>query len=203
MPAPIFPTLPGLTFPVTRSNLGFEVDTAESLSGIRTTFPNRAVPRYQWSIGFEMLRTGQIGADAFAELEILAGFYNGRFGRAYPFAYQDAADNAATAAIFATGDGTTYRFQLVRDLGGFVEPVRVPLAVSLFVDGIAINPASYSIGSYGRVTFSSPPAAGATLSWTGTFAWLCRFDDDKVDFTNFMRGYWSLDKLTFSSEILP
>jgi len=203
MPAPNFPTLPGLMFPVVRSNMGFEVDTVESLNGIRTTFPNRAVPRYQWAIGFEMLRTGRIGADTYAELETLAGFYNSRFGRAYPFAYQDADDNAVLGTVFAVGDGATSRFQLLRSYGGFVEPVRAPLTVTVSANGVPVDPATYSVGSYGRVTFSSAPAAGTALSWSGTFAWLCRFDDDKVDFTTFMRGYTSLDKLTFSSEILP
>lgn len=202
MAPPLFPTLPGLTFPVTRSNLGFQVDVLESISGIRTALPTRAVPRYQWAIGFEMLRQGGIGPDMFAELATLAGFYNGRLGRTLPFAYRDPRDDTATGQYLGTGDGATRTFQLLRTFGGFTEPVRAPLAASaVYLGGSVADPASYSVGATGRLTFATPPGAGVPIRWDGTFGWLCRFDDDRIDFAEFMRGYWSVDKITFSSEL--
>jgi len=47
---------------------------------------------------------------------------------------------------------------------------------------------NYTIGTSGVVTFTAAPANGAVLTWTGTFSWLCQFDDDELglwqDFVN-------------------
>ena len=49
------------------------------------------------------------------------------------------------------------------------------------------------------VTISPAPAAGAALSWTGTYFWLCRFDEDSLEFSNFMYLFWELKKCSFTT----
>ena len=51
------------------------------------------------------------------------GFFlqlQGQFGT---FLYTDPDDNAVTGQAFATGDGATTSFTMMRSLGGFLEPV--------------------------------------------------------------------------------
>ena len=51
------------------------------------------------------------------------GFFlqlQGQFGT---FLYTDPDDNAVAGQAFATGDGTTTSFTMMRSLGGFLEPV--------------------------------------------------------------------------------
>ena len=55
------------------------------------------------------------------------------------------------------------------------------------------------LGATGIVTCATAPVAGAVLAWTGTFNWLCRFDDDSLDFQQFGTGLWSMDSLKFST----
>ena len=60
----------------------------------------------------------------------------------------------------------------------------------------------YGLYSNGIIVMASAPASGASIQWTGTYNWLCRFDDDSVDFQAFGDGFWSLGSLTFTTEKL-
>ena len=64
--------------------------------------------------------------------------------------------------------------------------------------GILVDPSNYSIAN-GLVTFNTAPANGAALTWTGYFGFLCRFDDDSLDFEQFMQNLWRVDSLKFRS----
>jgi hypothetical protein len=65
-----------------------------------------------------------------------------------------------------------------------VEPVFAINAITnLKVAGVAkTNPADYTVSNKGVITFTSPPAVGTSLTWTGTFLWFCRFDQDEYEF---------------------
>lgn len=217
---PTFPSLSGLAFPITRTNLGFAVVSQQSVSGARTRFAQRSKPLYRWKVSFEFLRSASVrpripflggrtfesgaafSVETLQELQTLSGFYNRRFGKALPFLYVDPDDSVAISQMFGKGDGTTRTFQLTRTLGDFTEPVFAPIG-SLVITVAGELVTALSIGSTGIVTFDTPPAANALLVWSGRYAWRCRFDDDNVDFTTFLTGVASVDQLTFSSEAMP
>jgi len=68
----------------------------------------------------------------------------------------------------------------------------------LYCAGVVQNPSTYAIAN-GLVTFATPPAVGAALTWSGYFGFLCRFDDDKLDFEQFMQNLWKADSVKFRS----
>jgi hypothetical protein len=89
---------------------------------------------------------------------------------------------------------------LVRTYGGFTEPV---FLVDGFPSSVAVagTPTlSYVLSSTGLITFNSPPTSGAALTWSGSYYWPCRFDDDAMQFENFMTGFFRLQSLKFSTE---
>jgi Conserved hypothetical protein 2217 (DUF2460) len=59
--------------------------------------------------------------------------------------------------------------------------------------------AAYALGAGGVVTITPAPGSGAALSWTGTYRWLCRFDEDSLEFSNFMYLFWELKKCSFTT----
>lgn len=59
--------------------------------------------------------------------------------------------------------------------------------------------APYLLLPGGLVAIEPAPAPGTALSWTGGYAWLCRFDDDSLDFSNFMYLFWELKKCSFTT----
>jgi hypothetical protein len=215
------PTFPGLAFPITRSNRGFGVVKQESISGNRTRFPQRSKPQYTWTLSFNFLRDNMRGpptswsdGTSFSdgtlwagtllnEIQQLNGFYNQMLGTTLPFLYVEPSDCSVATQVLLNGDGSTASVQLFRTLGGFSEPVYAPTGGQLIQDNVVLSPSAYTVTETGLITFAFPPPSGSVVLWTGTYAWRCRFDDDNLDFENFMSKLWAIKKLTFSSEVLP
>jgi uncharacterized protein (TIGR02217 family) len=194
----VFPQLPGLAWPVSRT-VAFKNARMGAVSGARTAYAMQIVPRWTWKIDFEFLRSQA----AYQEMQTLAAFFSLCLGGAYTFSYQDAQDNSVTNQQFSVGDGTTVAFQLVRSLNGSSEPVYLPTGTpEIFVNG-TLQASGYTIGATGIVTFAAAPAANSLLTWTGSFNWLCRFDADDQEFSNFMDNLWEAKGLQFSNEINP
>jgi uncharacterized protein (TIGR02217 family) len=194
---PVFPSLPGITFPAKRT-IQWAGTRHESLSGKRVRISYYSYPIWLYEVKFNFLRS----AASFLEWQNLVGFINQLNGATLAFLYQDINDYQATNQAFGVGDGVTTSFQLVRVLGGFVEPVFFP---DTPIPTVAINgtpTAAYTVSSTGSIVFSSPPAAGATLTWTGTFKWLCRLDDDAWPFENFASLLFEMRSMKFSTEKL-
>ncbi len=206
MALPTFPALPGIAFPIPRSPSGRSI-RQEAISGKRLILPQRAAVRWTWELSYNFLRsalwtdgTGTV----FAELETLTAFYLAQMMSGGAFAYTDDEDNTATAQSFGAGDGASQTFQLVRARSGYVEPVYLPTVTSITAAGTPLVAGTdYTVGATGLVTFATAPAAAAALAWTGTFAWLCRFDDDSLDLSRFMSGLTEAKSLKFSNEISP
>lgn len=196
MTIPTFPTFPGLTFPITRTPI-WQTIKQQSVAGLTPRFAQWSYPRWRYEVSLEVLRTHS----SYTELQSLVGFINSLAGAAGTFQYADPYDGAATDQNFGTGTGTATAFQLVRTLGGFTEPVYAPTATpTIKVGGVTkATPGDYSIGSTGIVTFTSAPANGAALTWTGSFAWLCQLDEDETDLTQFDAYRWSADSLKFTT----
>jgi uncharacterized protein (TIGR02217 family) len=196
MPPPIFPTFPGLTFPIKRTPLWSTI-RQESIGGQTPRFSLWSYPRYRYELSISVLR--RFGA--FAELDAILGFYNAVAGAAGVFQYADNTDNAVTAQAFGTGDGTTTAFQLVRSFGGFMEPVYAPTGTpAIYKAGVLQTPVThYTVGSTGLVTFTAAPAMGTALTWTGGFNWLCQFDDDELELREELSARWAIETLRFTT----
>lgn len=205
MPLPALPTLPGLAFPIMRRPI-FANTRLESLGGINTRLAQRNIPKHHWEIDFEFLRQGLWSNPVlFRELDILKGFFLGRSASLLPFSYLDDYDSDAVNQAFGTGNGTATRFQLLRTYANVqTQPVYVPLSWQIYSNGTLVSPSAYSVSSPGGVvTFTAAPAAAAVLTWNGAFAWLCRFDDDQLDFVQDYKNMFMLKGLKFTSELLP
>jgi hypothetical protein len=111
-----------------------------------------------------------------------------------------------TSQAFATGDGTTVAFSLVRSLvvGGaqdliqnFVNPP------AIYDNGSLVSAANYSIDIYGTITFTTAPLAGHTLSMITQFYYRCHFQEDKwADLAEDYFQIWSMSGMKFSSVLL-
>lgn len=201
MAVPVFPSLPGFMFPVKRA-VAWDTVKADALSGKRTRFANWTYPIYHYEIGFDFLRADP----SLVEWQTLEGFINSMAGGYGLFGFNDVNDNSATAIGIGISDGVTTQFQLVRSLGGFTVPVFLinPVPTPIIYDnGNPVSSINYTIGPTGIVTFTAPRTPGDLLAWTGSYYWPCRFDDDVIQFSNYMKNLWELKSLKFSSEKLP
>lgn len=196
MTIPIFVPPLSVTYPQTRSPL-WKTLHQEAVSGRDNPLQLWTYPRWRYMLPFSCLRTE---STRLTQQYVLA-FYNSLGGSNGVFQYTDPDDKTATNQTFAVGDGTTRTFQLVRIMTGtgssFVEPVLAATPTQVTVNGVPT--ASYSNNDGGTVTFAIAPINGAVLRWTGTFNWLCRFDDDTIEFQKFLSTYWSVAKLPFTT----
>lgn len=58
------------------------------------------------------------------------------------------------------------------------------------------NPAT----SGGAISIVPAPPSGAAIAWSGSYAWLCRLDEDSLEFSNFMYLLWELKKCAFTTD---
>jgi|SRR6185437_1541726 len=194
-------------------------------SGLGIGWPVRKTPQYSTIVQTPVSRRGEVRlaqqvypqwlfeldltylkgdfSQPTSALGVLAGFFAAVQGKAQDWLYQDPYDNAVTAAQFGTGDGATTTFQLLRPLATSAPDIVQNLngTPTIYVAGTPVTPAS--IGATGLVTFTTAPASGAALTWTGGFYFRCRFDDDSLGQLqeNFFQ-IWDLQSLKFRSVIL-
>lgn len=196
MSIPVFTPPLSLTYSQTRTPTWKTLHQV-SVSGRDNPLALWTYPKYQYVLPFSVLRTDL----AYLTQQYVLAFYNAVNGSSGVFQYHDPDDGAVTAQEFAIADGTTLTYQLVRAMNGvmasFVEPVLAPVAPTIFINGVATT--SFTLAPGGVIVFPTAPGSGSVLTWTGQFNWLCRFNDDTVEFEKFLAGMWGVAKLTFTT----
>ena len=170
--------------------------TKESVSGREARARFMLYPLWRISLTYNVLRASAF----YEEYQRLVGFFNLRSGAFDTFLFDDTTDNTVLTHLFGVGDGVTTTFQLIRSLGGFVEPIEnVNGAAHIFVGGALQHEGiHYTRSPTGVITFFGPPVAGTNLEWSGHFYYRCRFLDDQLDdMENFMHELWALRRLEF------
>ena len=194
----VFPSLPGLAWNVVISpTFATAIKRAVSMKELRTSYS--AYPLWKISLAFEFLKGGNRGAD----LQTLIGFFLLVKGQWDNFLYTVPLDNSVTLMSFGQGNGSTTAFQLPRTLGAggftFAEPVQnLNGNPSVYVNGVLKTLGTdFTVSSAGLITFTVAPAMSASLTWSGSYYYRCRFLQDASDFNNFMQDLWDLKKLEF------
>ena len=198
MTTPVFPSLPGLGFDTPRIvEWSSTIQTARS--GKETAVGNWTFPIYHWELGYDCLRA----SSSALEMQQMTAFFNAAAGQIGHFLYCDPDDNQVSSQLIGVGDGSTTAFQLVRAFGGYVEPIWAPNVVSaITVGGIASSAwtvSSFDSATPGLVTFSSPPATGASIAVSFSFYFPCRFEDDRLTLKRFLTAFYSAEKIAIKS----
>jgi uncharacterized protein (TIGR02217 family) len=191
----VFPALPGLKLELTKTPQ-WSTKARSSVNGreIRQSF--FSVPIWKINLSYEVLRTYTLAS----ELAQIVGFFNARRGSFDSFLYNDSGDNTTTDQIFGYVAAGQMAYQLVRDMGGFLEPVGAAQGVPVLkADGVVINPLHYSIDDNALVTFTTLPAVDSELTWSGQFYYRVRFVDDAMEFTRFNKQLWQAKKISLIS----
>jgi hypothetical protein len=164
-------------------------------------------------------------SDLKPDLFALQDFYlvmNGANGR---FVYDPAANVIPLEDTFVTNvivgtlvngysgttNGTEAIFQLYRTskVTGSLVPVEAidalsamsmgigsPNPFALYLDNVLVDPSLYTLSQYPlQVTFGTPPAAGKALAWNGNAAYVVKFAEDSLDFSQFVEHLWDLQSL--------
>lgn len=193
----VFPLLKGQSF-VTAKKPIWATKIATASSGRERRRKTWSYPRWSFTVKYDVLRD----MAATPDLTRLMAFFNLHAGEYQEFFYLDPSDNTVVGQKFGTGDGVTKTFRLTRTMtfgsGSFSEPIGGLMGTpTVFVAGTPV--AAFTVGQNGWITFTSAPASGAALTWTGRFMFECRFDSDELEVAQIVQSLWSQDGLSFMS----
>lgn len=204
---PLISNLPGQSIEVQRSYL-WKTFVQEALSGKQSALSGRVYPLLHYELSYNVLRdvgAPGYGANVISEIALIASLHNQMQGRVDTFLFTDPDFNTVTADRFGVSDGVTTTYQLTAlytpasgpyaTLGALELVQNLSGTPVLFDNGTVISSGNYSIGATGIVTFASGhvPVSGHTLTWSGSFYYRCRFDDDALVYKKFMNKLWSLE----------
>jgi uncharacterized protein (TIGR02217 family) len=179
----------------------FNTVRQKGAAGINSAFALK--PYCTWDFEFSLDHITGHEHTASSVVAQMLGTFMATAGGAALFLFTDPQDCSVLHAQFGTGNGTTTAFQLSRNIYGYPDIIQNPNGTpTIYVSGVSTT---CSISSTGVVTFSSAPANGAALTWTGYFYYLCRFAEDTLDsvrdFTiNSGIDQWMIQGVKFSSE---
>jgi hypothetical protein len=206
------PSIPGLTYDSTRAPT-FNTGIQKALTGKESRIAYQLYPLVKFELTYELLRDN-IPA---SELKALVGLFIAVGGMWDTFRYTDpvfntvaampfatvAAGDAAYTAVDSEGDptnGTPYA--ITATYGNVGGPGGAELiqnfngAPVFYGNGVVIPSSHYLITGTGDLYFSTLPAAATVLTWSGSFYYRCRFDEDEFTVTQFMANWWSTGKVT-------
>lgn len=192
----VYPILPGLTFGVTRTPVWSTTKKA-SVSQRVFRVANASYPLYRVKLIYEFLRQTQ----GYTEMQTLVGFFNSMKGDFDTFLWADPDDNAVSAQAIGVGDAVNKSFQLVRAFGGYVEPVfDSNSAPAISVNGVLQTlTTNYTVSATGLIGFVTAPAAGLSVTWTGSFYRRMAFTQSSAEFAKFMNSLWELKTIELES----
>jgi hypothetical protein len=110
----------------------------------------------------------------------------------------------AASPMGTAPDGASTQWQLARKIDQGIDLIQQATGVQVFVNGSASNA---TVSTTGAVTFATPPAVGAVLTWSGSFQYLCRFNGDTLDDLarvnkNVKSFLWSCGSIKFESQFV-
>jgi len=157
----------------------------ESVSGQEQRIKVWAKCRAKYDIGYSVLHSDDPVGSYRAVLSLFYA-HNGRFR---PFRFKDWGDFEADETSFGVGTGSATAFQLSKTYdpslillntpGSFTYTREIYLlstTPTIKVNGVVTT--ALTISATGLVTFTSPPANGHALTWSGEFDIPVRFDLD-------------------------
>lgn len=190
--------LPGLSIQVTKSPR-FRTNISEAASGDEVRYSQAEYPRWDFELSYEFLED-RTGADS--SLKTLLGFFLARQGSFEAWLFKDPDDYKAEESLCGVADGVTTEFPLRRSMGGYHEligQVDNVNPIQVFVDNVLIDPDDYSIVLPNSLVFDSAPASGGIITASFQFFYVCRFNEDRLDFEKFADQLWNLQTMNFRS----
>jgi len=192
LPLAAFPDLPGLSW-VTRTPV-FSTRVSSHVSGRTVRSPKYSMPMYRFSFGYDGLSSSHLHTGVYARSQqMMQDFFSRMLGQAGVFAFtdRDPANNIALDQPIGIGDGVSTSWPAVRTLLGFTETVPyLTFLRGVRLDGVPVANWSHTLPNV--IHLPSAPPLGAVVSADFSYAWICRFASDTLDFEQFTHQLWSL-----------
>lgn len=214
MSLPVFPSLPGLTWPVVKAS-EFATLVQDAPNFMDTRIVQAQNPRWHWELVFDFLRD----TTTQQEYRQLQGFLLALQGQAGDFYFSDPTDNSMGPALSAGVPNLAAQLQVVNDgAGNYYSPLQRNFGGQFYEDITDLNGsvAVYANGALASVgtgagqyqllgpglaipgysfmgmylKWGSAPAAPVTAAFN--FYFRCRMEGDSQDFEQFLSNMWTI-----------
>jgi hypothetical protein len=181
MPYNTFPAFAGIGWDI-KKRIIFSTATETASSGAEFRSGRWSLPHYEFTLQFNYLSQ--------ANRDTLEAFVIGQRGSLTPFLLSVTNDSTqTTAACTGTADGSNKLFQM-------------PLpAQAQFVSGSVFDngatAGANTVSASGLITFTTAPAAGHAITWTGSYAYLVRFKDDMQEINQIVSQMYEQKSVLF------
>ena len=198
--ADVFPALPGQKFIDDKTPKFPPTIIKRAVSGRQVNLQMASQPTWEFKISYDWLSNN---LPTTSDLQALQAFFLSRLGQGQPFFFFDPGDNTVTGQQIGTGDGATKTFQLCRAVSSgfanaFIENIYAVLGTpTVAVNGVGTS--AFTIGPFGTITFTTAPASGAPIFWSGQFFFLCHFAQDSLSAAQMVKTLWNNKGIAFSS----
>lgn len=210
-PISIFPTLP-VGFPLKLSLvMDTTVGTTKSLREMRVA--QQTYPLWDIELVFEELLDQTQNSTPYSpfagqtEYEQLVQQWLMSYGQTGVFAFEAPWDNSRTDQAIGVGDGVSTDFTVFRTWATGAIATSAPVGVINTVTNVKLNGSTVSSSAYyttrSVLTFFTAPPAGAVITMTFSFYYLCRFVADEQDFEEFAKNRWTVPSLKFRAVYWP
>jgi uncharacterized protein (TIGR02217 family) len=169
----LFPKIRGLAWSIVKTPT-FSTEIQESLAGREVRVQNFQNPVWEFTLTYEYLLNDPKFRDENEQtpLETLVGFFLARGGQFDDFLLNESdltgrlEDSVYSGQPIGTGDGAAKSFQIVRNIGAFLEAVQNPMnqTAAIYLNGMLKTPGTDYIIANGVVTFTVPPSLGASIT---------------------------------------
>ncbi|HET9365561.1 MAG TPA: DUF2460 domain-containing protein [Candidatus Angelobacter sp.] len=197
----LFPKIRGLAWTIVK-NPTFSTEIQQSLAGREVRIQNFQNPIWEYTLSYEYLLNDPKFRDENEQtpLETLVGFFLARGGQFDDFLLNESdltgrlEDSVYSGQPIGTGDGGTKSFQIVRNIGGFLEAVQNPVnqTATVYLNGVAkVQGTDFTIAN-GIVTLANAPGSGVSITADFIALQRVRFDvgtsrsgKEGIEFSNF------------------
>jgi len=218
-PIPTFPAVPyGL--PIKMRPKMFTT-ISDLKSGREVRFPNQTIAAiWEFEILFEVLRDQTQNQQpytplaAFTEYMQIVQHWLSMYGQYGMFNFDAPWDDSRENQTIGIGNGEDYYFTIVRTWGFGSNEITEPIGninevFSVTIGGLPVDSSRYIIDSnqitfiYSDTGLPHPPDPGQRIAMSFSFYYLCRFQDDSQDFSEFFKNINEVKSLKFEAPYYP
>src|ERR1039458_7543927 len=178
-------------------------------SGKVVTYSSWTWPIHHWTIDFNFLYDNPdniFNLNSDTDLRMLRGLFNQMGAGLSPFYFEDPVDRTTENETLGVSDGTKAAFQLIRTIGGFVEPMQSPAALvaghpkpRIWHNGALVAPSAYAVSGNGFAVFTPILSGGFPITAAFDYFFLAQFEDKKLGFEEFLHQIHQTKQLKIQS----
>lgn len=194
----VYPSLPGLAYPVGWATDFQNTETQTALDGSEFDLGLADEPLHTFTLDYDVFND-RFGIN---EQKLMRGFFGANRANLVRFLYPHREDHQVKSQLIGTTDGSTRIYTLKRTYGvgeaswteavGYVDQT---MPFDVYLDGVKQPRSSYTIDNtvpvQQQIIFAGIPTTGQVITVDMDYFYYCKFADKNMSLDKFMEALWA------------